>query len=62
MIVFYVSTQDWAIWIRIAKFYEEFLNQMISVNLIFNKKKDQGLNSFYKTTDKDDEIPLDLPI
>ena len=33
---------------------------MINVNLIFNKKADQGLDLFYKTTEKDDEIPLDL--
>ena len=33
---------------------------MINVNLIFNKKTDQGLDLFYKTTEKDDEIPLDL--
>ena len=39
---------------------EECLNQMINLNLIFNKKTDQGLDSFYKTTEKDDEIPLDL--
>ena len=32
---------------------------MINLNLIFNKKIDQGLDSFYKTTEKDDEIPLD---
>ena len=29
---------------------EEYLNQMIKLNLIFNKKADQGLDSFYKTT------------
>ena len=29
---------------------EEYLNQMIKLNLIFNKKTDQGLDSFYKTT------------
>ena len=33
---------------------------MINVNLIFNKKTDQGLDLLYKTTEKDDEIPLDL--
>ena len=31
---------------------EEYLNQMIKLNLIFNKKTDQGLDSFYKTTEK----------
>ena len=39
---------------------EKYLNQMISLNLVFNKKTDQGLHSFYKTTKKDDEISLDL--
>ena len=39
---------------------EEYPNQMINLNLIFNKKMDQGLDSFYKTTEKDDEISLDL--
>ena len=39
---------------------EEYPNQMINLNLIFNKKMDQGSDSFYKTTEKDDEIPLDL--
>ena len=39
---------------------EEYLNQMIKLNLIFNKKADQGLDSFYKTTQKNEEIPLDL--
>ena len=31
---------------------EEYLNQMIKLNLIFNKKTDQGLDSLYKTTEK----------
>ena len=31
---------------------EEHLNQMTKLNLIFNKKTDQGLDSFYKTTEK----------
>ena len=39
---------------------EEYLNQMIKLNLIFNKKTDQGLDLFYKTNEKDEEIPLDL--
>ena len=39
---------------------EEYLNQMIKLNLIFNKKTKQGLDSFYKTTEKSEEIPLDL--
>ena len=39
---------------------EEYLNQMINLNLTFNKKTDQRLDSFYKTTEKDDEILLDL--
>ena len=39
---------------------EEYLNQMIKLNLIFNKKTNQGLDSFYKTTGKNEEIPLDL--
>ena len=38
----------------------QYLNQMIKLNLIFNKKTDQGLDSFYKTTEKSEEIPLDL--
>ena len=33
---------------------------MIKLNLIFNKKTDQGLDSFYITTEKNEEIPLDL--
>ena len=33
---------------------------MIKLNLIFNKKTDQGLDLFYKTTEKSEEIPLDL--
>ena len=39
---------------------EEYLNQTIKLNLIFNKKTDQGLHSFYKTTEKNEEISLDL--
>ena len=39
---------------------EEYLNRMIKLNLIFNKKTNQGLDSFYKTTEKNKEIPLDL--
>ena len=31
---------------------QKYLNQMINLNLIFNKKTDQGLDSFYKTTEK----------
>ena len=38
---------------------EEYLYQMINLNLFFDKKTDQGLDSFYKTTEKN-EIPLDL--
>ena len=33
---------------------------MINLNLILNKKTDQGLDLFYKTIKKDDEIPLEL--
>ena len=33
---------------------------MINLNLIFNKKSNQGLDSFYKITEKDDDIPCDL--
>ena len=33
---------------------------MINLNLIFNKKADQGLDLFYKTTEKDDKMPLSL--
>ena len=29
-------------------------------SLNFNKKTDQGLDPFYKTTERDDEIPLNL--
>ena len=39
---------------------EEYLNQMINLNVIFNKKTNQGLDSPYKTTEKNEEIPLDL--
>ena len=39
---------------------EEYLNQMIKSNVIFIKKTDQGLNSSYKTTEKNEELPLDL--
>ena len=35
---------------------------MIKLNLIFNKKTDQGLDSFYITIEKNEEIPLDLSI
>ena len=35
-------------------------SQIINLNLIFNKKRDQGLDLFYKTTEQDDEIPPDL--
>ena len=37
---------------------EEYLNQMIKLNLIFNKKTTQY--SIRKTTEKNEEIPLDL--
>ena len=33
---------------------------MIELKLIYNKKTDQGLDSFYKTKEKDNETPLDL--
>ena len=33
---------------------------MIKLNLIFTKKTDQGLDSFYKTTEKNEEISFDL--
>ena len=35
---------------------------MINLNLIFNKKADQGqfLDLFYKTTEQDDEKPLNF--
>ena len=32
----------------------------LKFSIIFNKKTDQGLDSFYKTIEQDDEIPLDL--
>ena len=38
----------------------KYLNQMINLNLIFNKKADQGLDLFYKTTEKDYKMPLSL--
>ena len=38
----------------------EYLNQMIKLNLIFHKKIYQGLDSSYKTTEKSEEIPLDV--
>ena len=41
---------------------EEYLNQMINLNLICNKKTDQVLGSFYKTTEKDDEKHPAFPI
>ena len=41
---------------------EEYLSQMINLNLIFLKKVDEGLDLFYKTTEKDDEIHLKFPI
>ena len=31
---------------------EEYLNQMINLTVIFNKKTNQGLASLYKTTEK----------
>ena len=39
---------------------EEYLSQMINLNLNFKKKADQGLDSFYRTTEKDDEISLEI--
>ena len=33
---------------------------MINLNLNFKKKADQGLDSFYRTTKKDDEISLEI--
>ena len=33
---------------------------MVNLKLTFNKKTYQGLHSFHKTTEKDDEITLDL--
>ena len=36
---------------------EEHLNEMINLNPIFNKKTKQGLDSFYKTTEKDTHRP-----
>ena len=33
---------------------------MINLNLIFTKKTDQGLDSFCKTIEKDDEMPLNI--
>ena len=39
---------------------QECLNQIININLFFNKKTDQGLDSLYKTTEKNNEIPLNL--
>ena len=33
---------------------------MIKLNLIFNKKTNQTLDSFYKATEKNEQIPLDL--
>ena len=39
---------------------EEYLSQIIKLNPIFDKKTDQVLDSFYKTTEKNEDIPLDL--
>ena len=39
---------------------EEYLSQMINLNLIFLKKVDEGLDLFYKTKEKDDAIPLEI--
>ena len=36
------------------------IDKLIELKLIYNKKTDQGLDSFYKTTEKDNETPLDL--
>ena len=44
----------------LEKQVEEYLNQMINLNLIFNKKTNQRLDPFYKTTEKNDEIPPKL--
>ena len=33
---------------------------MINLNLIFNKKTEQGLDTLYKTTERDCKIPIDL--
>ena len=39
---------------------EKYLNQVIKLNGIFNKKTEQGLDSLYKTTEKNEEIPHNL--
>ena len=39
---------------------EKYLNQVIKLNGIFNKKTEQGLDSLYKTTEKNEEIPRNL--
>ena len=37
-----------------------FLDEMINKKLRYNKKTDHGLDSLYKSTEIDDETPLDL--
>ena len=39
---------------------KDSIDKLIELKLIYNKKTDQGLDSFYKTTEKDNETPLDL--
>ena len=36
------------------------INWIINVNLTFNEKTGQEFDSFYKTTEKNNEIPLNL--
>ena len=40
---------------------KNFTDEMIRKKLIYTKRTDQGLDSLYKNTEIDDEIPLDLP-
>ena len=38
---------------------KKFIDEMIDKKLIYNKKTDQGLDSFYQNMEMEDEAPLD---
>ena len=37
---------------------KKFIDEMIDKKLIYNKKTDQGLDSFYQNMEMEDEAPL----
>ena len=40
---------------------KKFIDEMIDKKLIYNKKTDQGLDSFHQNIEMEDEAPLDSP-